>query len=138
MIPFSTRHTEEGLLSGFMTKDFRFGDYNEDGNNQEIAGADVIIWIYILSTLLTIMKMVIINYHINILSPHFCQISLFHSTLIFKTNAFGFCWHWYDYQICSSNFFLSKIGKWREQSSGGEDGFLSGVELPGLLPDGCH
>ena len=25
-----------------MTKDFRFGDYNEDGNNQEIAGADVI------------------------------------------------------------------------------------------------
>ena len=43
LIPFSTRHTEEGLLSGFMTKDFRFGDYNEDGNNQEIAGADVII-----------------------------------------------------------------------------------------------
>ena len=35
-------------------------------------------------------------------------------------------------------FFLSKIGKWREQSEGGEDGFLSGVELPGLLPDGCH
>ena len=33
-------------------------------------------------------------------------------------------------------FFVAKIGKWREQSSGGEDGFLSGVDLPGLLPDG--
>ena len=34
--------------------------------------------------------------------------------------------------------FVAKIGKWREQSEGGEDGFLSGVDLPGLLPDGCH
>ena len=49
LIPFSTRHTEEGLLSGFMTKDFRLDDNEdndddkEDGNDQEIVGADIII-----------------------------------------------------------------------------------------------
>ena len=96
-----------------MTKDFRFDDNedndndNKDANIQEIIGAVIIIWIYILPTLLTPMKMVIINYYIIFLAKYHYFIQLCYT----KTHTLGFCCHWYDYQICSSNFFCCKDWK---------------------------